>query len=204
MDWFATAFTLWGSATTWLELVAFAIALLMVACNMREIHWGWPLAAISSAMYCALFWRSGLYAEAMLQVFFATLAAWGWLQWLRGGVGAHATVPRIHRMTGHQWWTALLASAALWPAIAWVLIRHTDSTVPWWDSLPTALSVVAQVMLGRKFIENWLLWLVVNLVSIGLFAHKALWLTVGLYALFALLSVAGWRAWSRRMATHKA
>ena len=81
---FAEAFTLWGSATTWLEIAAVVIALAMVGCNIREIHWGWPLAIVSSLMYFALFWRSKLYGDAALQIFFVVVAFWGWFQWLRG------------------------------------------------------------------------------------------------------------------------
>ena len=75
---------LWGSPTTWLEIAAVVIALAMVGCNIREIHWGWPLAIVSSLMYFALFWRSKLYGDAALQIFFAVVALWGWFQWLRG------------------------------------------------------------------------------------------------------------------------
>ena len=82
---FAEAFTLWGSPATWLEIAAVAIALAMVGCNIREIHWGWPLAIVSSLMYFALFWRSKLYGDASLQIFFAVVALWGWVLWLRGG-----------------------------------------------------------------------------------------------------------------------
>ena len=81
---FAEAFVLWGSPTTWLEIIAFVLALAMVGCNIREIHWGWPLAAISSVLYVALFWQNKLYGDAALQVFFALVALWGWGQWLRG------------------------------------------------------------------------------------------------------------------------
>ena len=90
---FTAAFTLWGSPVTWLEIVAFGLALAMVGCNIREIHWGWPLAMASSLLYFALFWRSRLYGEAALQVFFAGVAGWGWYQWLRGHGGDSTARP---------------------------------------------------------------------------------------------------------------
>ena len=192
---FAEAFVLWGSPTTWLEVIAVAVSLLMVWCNIREIHWGWPLAIVASAMYWAIFWRSGLYGEAGLQVVFIVVAGWGWRQWLRGGAGAL----HVARLSRRGWALTLAACAGLWPLCAVFLERFTDSTVPWWDAFPTALSLVAQYLLGRKFLENWTGWIVVNLVSVALFVHKGLWLTVGLYALFIALSVAGWRAWRRQL-----
>jgi len=169
-----------------------------VGCNIREIHWGWPLAAISSVLYCALFWRSKLYGDAALQVFFALVAVWGWTQWLRGlrDDGSALVIARLSR-SGMV--TCLAVCALLWPATGWFLKAYTDTDVPWWDAFPTAVSVVGQILLARKYLENWLVWAVVNLVSVGLFAWKELWLTAVLYTLFTGLSIVGWRAWRRRI-----
>jgi nicotinamide mononucleotide transporter len=194
----APAFTLWGSPATWLELVAFVLALAMVACNLRVNPLGWPLAIASSLLYALLFADSRLYGEAGLQIFFVVIAFWGWWQWLRGQ-GADGMALQVHRMTGHQRWQALAATLLAWPLLALLLSRSTDSDVPWLDALPTVASVTGQLMLARKLVENWPVWLGVNVFSVGLFAYKGLLLTALLYALFALLSVVGWRAWSRRV-----
>lgn len=195
---FASAFTVWGSPTTWLEIAAVAVALAMVGCNIREIHWGWPLAIVSSLMYFALFWRSRLYGDAALQIFFAVVALWGWLQWLRG-VRADGTALRVMRLTSRGLLLSAAACALLWPATGWFLKTFTDTDVPWWDAFPTATSLVGQFLLGRKFIESWAVWIMVNVVSVGLFAHKGLWLTVALYAVFIALSAVGWRAWRKKI-----
>jgi len=193
-----SAFTLWGAPTTWLELVAVVLALVMVGCNIREIHWGWPLAILSSLLYGELFWRNRLYGDAALQGVFVVVAFWGWWQWLRGhqtdGQGLH--VRALLRAGAVQ---TIAACALLWPATGLVLQHFTNTDVPWWDAFPTAVSLVGQFLLGRKYIENWLLWIAVNVVSVGLFAYKGLWLTAILYTLFIGLSVAGWRAWRGRL-----
>jgi nicotinamide mononucleotide transporter len=194
----ATAFTLWGSPTTWMEIAAFVIALAMVGCNIREIHWGWPLAVISSLMYVAVFWRSRLYGDASLQIFFAVVAGWGWYQWLRG-VRPDGSALHVARLGPTGLARMVLACALLWPATGLFLKTFTDTDVPWWDGFTTALSVVGQFLLGRKYIENWLVWIVVNVVSVGLFIYKGLWLTTLLYAVFILLSVVGYRAWKARL-----
>jgi nicotinamide mononucleotide transporter len=96
-----------------------------------------------------------------------------------------------------------MATLAAWPLLGMLLQRLTDSDVPYLDAAPTVASVTGQILLGRKFVENWPVWVGVNLVSLGLFASKGLWLTVLLYALFALLALAGWRAWQRLAATSR-
>lgn len=197
-DLFAAAFQLWGSPVTWLELVAVVLSLAMVGCNIREIHWGWPLAISASLLYCALFWRSRLYGEASLQVFFAVVALWGWFQWLRGK-RADGSALRVARLGPRGVAATLAACALLWPATAWLLDTWTDTDVAWPDGFTTSISLVGQFLLGRKYVENWLAWLAVNTVSVALFLYKALWLTAALYTVFIVLSVLGWRAWRARL-----
>ena len=186
---------------SWTEALGFALALVMVVCSIRELHWSWPLAIASSVLYFFVFRDSLLYAEASLQIVFAVLALWGWWQWLRRGPG-DAPALRISRLSARGWWLCALALALLWPALALALIHYTDSDVPWWDALPTALSLIGQALLGRKRLENWAVWLVVNVISVGLFAHKGLWLTCVLYLIFVVMSVLGWRAWQARLQAH--
>lgn len=190
------AFTVWSSPISWLELVAVVLALWMVACNMQVRPLAWPLAMLSSVLYGLLFWDAKLYGDASLQVFFVAVAGWGWWQWLRGRDerGHRLRVSQLRRAT---LWRAVAGALIAWPLLGLFLSRFTDSDVPYWDAFPTALSVLAQWMLGRKHIENWPTWIVVNVVGVGLYAYKGLWLTVGLYAVFIALSVAGWHAWRR-------
>jgi nicotinamide mononucleotide transporter len=180
------------------EIAGFVLGLAMVVCNIQAWHWGWPLAMASALLYFFVFKASLLYGEAGLQLVFVGISFWGWWQWLRKTDDAQAAVA-IQRLSARGRFMVLAASAALWPTIALLLQSFTDSDVAWWDALPTALSLVGQVLLGRKYIENWLVWLVVNLISVSLFAHKGLWLTCVLYAVFTALSVWGWRAWRQSL-----
>jgi nicotinamide mononucleotide transporter len=193
---FAAAFTAFGSPVSWLELVAFVLALAMVLLNIRVNPLGWPLAISSSLLYFALFWNSRLYGDASLQIFFAIVALWGWWQWLRGTT-ADGSALRVTWLPAHRRWALVAALALAWPATGVFLRTYTDTDVPWWDAFPTAASVIGQWLLGRKHVENWAVWIVVNAVSVALFAYKGLWLTVLLYLVFIGLSVQGWRAWAR-------
>jgi nicotinamide mononucleotide transporter len=188
--------TLWGTPVSGLEVIAFVLAVGMVLLNMRVHPLAWPLAIASSAAYGVLFAQSGLYGEAGLQGVFIVLAGWGWLQWLRGR-GADGAPLVVRRLDTGQRLRMAAATLTAWPLLGLLLDHATDSSVPYLDALPTVASITGQVLLARKLIDNWPVWLMVNLVSIGLFAVKGLWLTVLLYALFAVLSVAGWRAWRR-------
>ncbi len=204
------------------EVAGFALAVVMVWCSIQELHWSWPLAIASSALYFFVFRHSQLYGEASLQVVFALLALWGWGQWLKPPIQHPTAIAHddasftaiadteeknhptdaaigITRLTARGRLLNLAAALLLWPILALFLIQFTDTDVPWWDGWVTALSLVGQYLLGRKVLESWLVWLVVNTVSIGLFAYKGLWLTVLLYAIFAVMSVIGWRKWQRQI-----
>lgn len=199
----AGAFVLGGTPVTWLEIVAFALSIAMVVCNIRVNVLGWPLAIASSLLYVLLFWSSRLYGDASLQVFFAIVAAWGWWQWLRG-TDAEGRALRVRSLGVQGRASVLVAVAIAWPATALFLHRFTDTDVPWWDAFPTAASVVGQWLLGRKYVENWPVWIVVDVVGAALFAYKGLWLTTFLYLLFVAMACVGWRSWLAKAAAEHA
>jgi len=194
---FASAFVAWGSPVTWLEILAFGLSVAMVVCNIRVDVLGWPLAIAASLLYFLLFWKSRLYGDASLQIFFAAVAGWGWWQWLRG-VDEQGHALRVRRLGANGRINVLVAIAIAWPATALFLRRFTDTDVPWWDAFPTAASVVGQWLLGRKYVENWPVWIAVDVVGAALFAYKGLWLTTVLYAIFVAMAAVGWRSWQRR------
>jgi len=190
------------------EAAGFALAIGMVFCSIRELHWSWPLAIASSILYFFVFQDSQLYGESALQIVFAILALWGWWQWLRSDKAlakanseASEDTPLLHiaHLTSAHRWRMVMVSLVLWPLVSLFLQHYTDTDVPWWDGFTTSLSLVGQYLLGRKYVENWLIWIVVNGVSIGLFAYKGLWLTVLLYLIFVVMSVIGWRTWQRKI-----
>ncbi len=192
------AFELLGSPITWVELLAFVLAVWMVICNMRVHVLAWPLAIASSLLYFILFWSGKLYGEASLQLVFASLALWGWWQWSRGK-GADGAALRVRRLSPQGLALCVTLTLLAWPVLGFFLQRQTDSPVPFWDALPTVASLLGQWLLARKYQENWSVWVLVNGVSVALFAYKGYWLTVLLYAVFIPMSVAGWRAWARHL-----
>ncbi len=182
------------------ELAGFVLSLAMVYCNIKEIHWGWPLAILSSVLYGLVFWNSQLYGEASLQVMFILTALWGWHQWRKGTQSVNPDVQtvsplKISQLNSIELKQAAAATLLAWPVMAYFLNRYTDSDVAIWDALVTTLSLLGQYLLAKKKIENWWVWLVVNIITVGLMLVKSLWLTALLYVLFAILSYIGLKAW---------
>ena len=193
---FAAAFTLFGSPVTWLEIVAFGLSVWMVVCNMRVDPLAWPLAIAASLLYGLLFAGSKLYGEAGLQIVFVLVAGWGWWQWRCGTLDGAAPLV-VRHLTNATRAKLFALTLAAWPLLGALLDHATDSDVPYLDAFPTAFSLTGQWLLGRKYVENWPTWVLVNAASVGLFAFKGLWLTVVLYALFCVMALVGWRAWAR-------
>ena len=187
------------------ELAGFVLSLAMVYCNIKEIHWAWPLAIASSALYGVVFWNSQLYGEASLQIMFILTSIWGWQQWrsvtqaTRDDISdVPATPLRISELAPSELQKVAIAAIIAWPALTFFLDRFTDSNVAIWDALVTTLSLVAQYLLAKKKLENWWVWLAVNLITFGLMLFKSLWLTAILYLVFAALSYVGLRAWQQK------
>jgi nicotinamide mononucleotide transporter len=187
--------SLLGLATSPLELISFILAAITVWLSIRQVHWTWLFTIVSSAMYGLVFFESRLYGDMALQWMFITVAAWGWYQWLHGGV-AHRAL-QVSRLSAPARAWSVLAWVAAFAAISLFLDVFTDTDVPYMDGFLTAGSLVGQVLLSRKKLENWHVWIVVDLLYIGLYVYKGLALTAGLYALFVIMAVAGLRAWRK-------
>jgi nicotinamide mononucleotide transporter len=181
---------------TWLEALAFVLALACVVYNVLEVHWGWPLAIVSSALYGWLFFHSKLYGDAGIQIYFVIASFWGWWQWLYGHRSDSKAI-QVRGWSARERQAVVLSWAGLWVILGLLLGRFTDTDVPWADAFPTAGSFIGQILLGKKIRQNWLVWQVVNVCMVGLLAYKALWLTVLLYLIFLGMAVLGWRRWSR-------
>ena len=187
---------------SWPEVVASLLGLAMVGCNLRVHPAGWPLAIASAAIYAVVFWQGRLYGQAALQLLFIGVSAWGWRQWLRGTDAAGVAL-RVGWMRPTQRLAAVAATLAAWPLLGALLAWGTDSAEPALDALTTVGAVAGQLLLARKRVENWPVWLAVNLLSVALFVRAGLWPTAALYALFAALAAWGWLRW-RRLAARDA
>ncbi len=188
-------FSLFGFATSPLELVSFVLAVLTVLLNIRQNHWAWLFAIVSSATYGVVFFDARLYGDAGLQVVFIIVSVWGWHSWLHGGARNQAL--HVTRLDRAGWIASLFGWVAGFALLAAFLKGFTDTDVPYVDGFLTAGSLVGQLLLSRKKVENWYAWIAVDILYVGLYLYKDLVLTAILYALFVVMAVIGLRAWGR-------
>lgn len=194
-----------------LQIAGVALGLLYLWLEYRADIRLWAVGLIMPVVHGALYFHSGLYADASMQVYYVLAGLYGWVVWrkarrMKNGPQDTANTKRagvalriVH--TPLRLVPALVAVyAAAHAAIYVLLVGFTNSTVPFWDSLTTALAVVAMWMLSRKYAEQWLVWLAVDLTTVGLYFYKEIPLTAGLYLIYSALAVAGYIRWRRQIA----
>jgi nicotinamide mononucleotide transporter len=187
--------SLFGLPTTALELISFILSLITVILNIRQNPWAWLFSISSSAMYGIVFFGARLYGDMGLQLVFIVVSMWGWYEWLYGGAGHEGLAVTRSSNIGWAWGIAgWIASFAL---LAMFLGRFTNTDVPNIDGFLTAGSLLGTVLLSRKKVENWIVWIVVDILYVGLYVYKGLHLTAILYGLFVVLAAIGLVTWYR-------
>jgi nicotinamide mononucleotide transporter len=179
----------------WLEPVAVATGIISVYLSVKQRIWSWPTALVNVALYFVVFRDQKLYADMGLQVIYFALSLYGWYEWRYGG--ENRTELKVSRATAGMA-VALTAIAVVGVAVLGTLFaRFTDAALPYVDSATATTSLVAQWMMTRKVLENWAVWIAVDVVYVGMFVFKHLYLTSGLYAGFLVLAVMGHVQWRR-------
>lgn len=182
-----------------LQLSGILLGLLYLWLEYRADIRLWIVGLIMPVVHGILYYRSGLYADCSMQAYYVLAGLYGWCVWQRNKAGA--TQKQKTLRIGH---TPLRIVPILLTAyicahigIYLLLVRFTDSTVPFWDSFTTALSIIAMWMLSRKLVEQWLVWLLVDLTTVGLYLYKDIPLTAGLYLLYSALAIVGYLRWRK-------
>jgi nicotinamide mononucleotide transporter len=181
-----------------LDQANLTLGLAGVVLMIRRSLWAFPVGLAAVTVQGVLFFRARFYADATQQVFFFAALAWGWWRWTAGR-GAAPELP----VTALAWRTrGLIALGGVAATAAWALALHrwTDAVMPWRDAFIAVFGIVAQWLQARKLIDNWPLWIVVNLVAIAAYWQAALAYTALLYAIYLGLAVVGWRAWAKAKA----
>lgn len=184
-------------AANWFELTAAIITAVSIWLATKENIWYYPTGVVALVMYTWLFFHAKLYAESFLQIVCLALMIYGWYEWLHGGV--HKTELPVTR-TPRWAWLAGTVTGIIGSAIVIALqLRFTDNPAPYVDSSLLVWSLVAQWMTARKWIENWIVWIVINTISMPLYISRALWITAVLYFVLWVLAFQGYREWRRTL-----
>jgi nicotinamide mononucleotide transporter len=180
-----------------LEIIAALVGALSVWLSVRQNIWSWPTAIVNVVLYAIVFYEAKLYADMGLQVVYAVLSIYGWYEWLYGGTGR--TELRVTR-TGARLGILLTLIAAAGSVVIGLFLHHeTDAALPFMDSFLSSTSLVAQWMMTKKLLENWAVWIGVDVLYVGMFIFKGLFLTSALYAVFLALAIKGLIDWRRSM-----
>jgi len=187
------------SSTT--EMLGFVTGAACVWLLTRENIWNWPIGVANGVFYLILFWNSRLFADASLQIFYIVTGFLGWYWWLHGG--QKKTRLRVQR-AGLPIASLLAVIGVIATVLMYKYLVHVKDSAPFWDSLTTVGSLIAQFMLTRKWIENWLLWMSVDVIYVVLYASRHLFLTSVLYAIFFSMCVSGWFEWKKQRSAETA
>lgn len=181
----------------WIELVGTIAGLVYIFLELHQRASMWAVGIITSSMYILVFFQSKFYADMGLQVYYVCISVYGWYMWKQGGTNK-SELP-VQKLKVPLSLLLIGITSILWLSIAFILINYTDSPIPYWDAFTTALSITATWMLAHKYLEQWLVWVVVNAVSIYLYWNKELYATVVLFTVYLILAIVGYRMWQKTM-----
>ncbi|WP_294569264.1 nicotinamide riboside transporter PnuC [uncultured Arthrobacter sp.] len=202
LDWMnATAFTLLNNPVSWIEVIGFVTGAACVYGVAKQRAWNWPVGILNNIAFTILFLGAGLYGETVLQIVFASVAVYGWYNWVRGAKDTEVKgdLP-IRDASRNEGLIGLVAVVAATVGVAMILTRATDSQVPWPDAFVLAASLLATYAQAKKIFQHWHVWIVIDLVSIPLYYSRGLALTAVLYVGFLALCIYGLVDWKRARA----
>jgi nicotinamide mononucleotide transporter len=186
--------------TRFLEPLAVLFGIVSVFLSVRENIWSWPTALVNVSLFFVLFYQAGLYSDMGLQVVYFGLSLYGWYEWRYGG--RNRTALRVTRTTRRTSLVIAAIAIVTWTVLGRLTTRLPGASLPYLDAATTTASLSAQWMMTRKLLENWTLWMIVDVVYVGMFVYKGLYLTAINYAVYFVLAFMGYRAWSRSLKAH--
>jgi nicotinamide mononucleotide transporter len=187
----------------YLEIAGVIVGVVYLWLEYKASIYLWVASVVMPAIYLFVYYDAGLYADTVLNIYYLAIALYGWLAWRRGGKQDQEELP-IRRATAHTWIIASAIFIVSQVAISALLITLTDSEVPWANGFTSALSVVGMWLLARKYLEQWIVWIVADVALAALYIHTELYFTAALYAIYAIIAIFGYRNWKRLIAEQNA
>ncbi len=188
----------------YIEILGAILGIAYIFFSIRQNILTWPVGLLTSILYVWVFLGAKLYADMVLQIYYVVISIYGWYEWLYGNQNGNDTALKVSRLTIRLGSVLALITALIFVLIWIVLKNYTDSNVPVADALATSFSLIATWMLARKILEHWLIWIFVDIFSIGLFWYKELYPTVFLFAVYTVMAIVGFIEWKKEFDIPKA
>jgi len=189
--------------STLIEILGVAAALAYLYFSIRQKIWLWPLGILTSSFYIYIFFKGSLYADMGLQIYYLVISFYGWYFWLFGGKDQKPNSLEVSRVSSSQILYLSLIGIVIYVLLVLALkslpalLDIPASDLLYWDAFTTAASILATWMLARKILEHWLIWIVVDFISMGMYIYKGLYLTSGLFLVYTLVAVYGYFEWKK-------
>ena len=190
----------------YIEILGTIVGIIYLWLEYKANIYLWLVSIIMPAIYLYIFYVAGLYADFAINIYYLLIAIYGWMAWKYGFKLFSAKrekngdeMLRVSHVPKKLWIRLMAVYVILQLSITWVLIAYTNSDVPWLDSFTTSVSILAMWLLARKYLEQWLVWIVVDVVSAGLYLYKDLYYTSALYAVYAIIAIFGYYKWKSIM-----
>ena len=184
-------------AAHWLDIVTTVLGLAYILLEYKASVWMWLVGFLMQALGIVLYYQKGLYADCGMEFYYLSMTVYGYWKWIRGSASKEALPIRHFPSKLVLPWTLLILG--LWGIIDFLLTNFTDSTVPMADSFTTALSIVGIWALAHKYLEQWFIWIAVDVVTCGLYFYKDIPFKASLYGLYVIIAVLGWFKWRQLM-----
>jgi nicotinamide mononucleotide transporter len=191
----------WAFAN-WVEVCGTATGLIYLWFSIRQSILTWPAGLLTSLLYIWIFFNAKFYAGMGLQFYYVVISIYGWWCWLNGDSATSGEKVLHVSRTGMKLWVWLfIINLFLFVMISYILVNFTDSPIPYWDAFTTSLSIIATWMLARKKFEHWLLWMLIDTISIGLYVYRELYPTTILFLAYTIMAVVGYFEWRKDLNT---
>ena len=189
-------------AEHWLDITTTVLGLAYTLLEYRASVWMWLVGFLMQSLGIILYYQKGLYADCGMEFYYLAMTVYGWWRWIKPKANSQKpiAISLFPRRLVLPW---LLLIAAIWAFIYWLLVTFTNSNVPLADSFTTALSIVGIWALAHKYLEQWFIWIAVDVVTSVLYFYKDIPFKASLYALYVVIAIAGWFKWRNIMASQR-
>ena len=186
----------------WLDIVTTVLGLAYIILEYKASLWMWAAGFLMQALGIVLYYQKGLYADCGMEFYYLSMTIYGYWRWIHGS--QEKKVLHISHFPKRLVLPWMVLIASVWAVIYWLLVTFTNSNVPLADSFTTALSIVGIWALAHKYLEQWFIWIAVDIVTCVVYFYKDIPFKASLYALYVIIAIAGYWKWRKLMKTGEA